>query len=150
MYARRAYLGKGIRVAYCVTNSVAVRPPVFSVMPRFCIAALASVLACALACRAAVLVPPELVRLTGLSEVELIHLLEPRDTTASCPSSANFTGVFSGPAQPSPADIIRRNSFVKRVGTGLKLAGESFKPVGANIYWLGLDENVVSVSSTQA
>ena len=112
-------------------------------MVRSCLVALASALAFASAGRAAVVVPPEFSALTGLSEAELLHLLQPRDIDATCPSTANFTGVFSGPGQPSPAEIVKRNSHVERVGTQLKLAGETFKPVGANIYWLGLDENVM-------
>lgn len=107
------------------------------------LAALASVLVYTLASRAAVVVPPEFSTVTGLSEAELLELLQPRDTEASCPSTANFTGVFSGPDKPSFEDIIRRNSFVTRKGAKLELAGEHFKPVGANIYWIGLDENVM-------
>ncbi|VDB95985.1 unnamed protein product [Peniophora sp. CBMAI 1063] len=112
-------------------------------MVRSYLAALASVLVGALASHAAVIVPPELATFTGLSEVELLHLLQPRDAEASCPSTANFTGIFSGPGKPSRVEVLKRNSFVKRSGTKLKLAGEPFKPVGANIYWLGLDENVI-------
>lgn len=111
-------------------------------MARLYLARLASALIYALASRAAVVVPPKLSSIAGLSEAELLYLLHPRDTEASCPSTANFTGIFPGPGQPSLEGMIRRNSFVKRNGTSLELAGESFKPVGANIYWLGLDENV--------
>ena len=37
------------------------------------------------------------------------------------------------------------DTFVKRIGSQLVLKGESFRFSGANIYWLGLDENVAGV-----
>jgi mannan endo-1,4-beta-mannosidase len=43
-----------------------------------------------------------------------------------------------------PAEIIlRRNAHVYRDGKTLKLQGEQWTASGANVYWLGLDENVV-------
>ncbi|GAA6041852.1 hypothetical protein JCM8097_004507 [Rhodosporidiobolus ruineniae] len=35
-----------------------------------------------------------------------------------------------------------RNTFVSRNGSRLEVNGDEFKAVGANVYWLGLDENV--------
>lgn len=34
-------------------------------------------------------------------------------------------------------------NICERVGTQLTLAGEPFRIVGPNVYWLGLDENVM-------
>ncbi|KAG9239475.1 glycoside hydrolase [Amylocarpus encephaloides] len=39
--------------------------------------------------------------------------------------------------------VLRRNSYVYREGTTLKLQGQPWTASGANVYWLGLDENVV-------
>jgi mannan endo-1,4-beta-mannosidase len=36
-----------------------------------------------------------------------------------------------------------RNSYVYREGTTLRLLGDQYTASGANIYWLGLDENVI-------
>lgn len=36
-----------------------------------------------------------------------------------------------------------RNSYVYRDGTTLKLLGEKYTTSGSNVYWLGLDENVI-------
>ncbi|KAG0649670.1 hypothetical protein D0Z07_3947 [Hyphodiscus hymeniophilus] len=44
--------------------------------------------------------------------------------------------------QPSEADIAR-SSYVYRDGTSLRLLGDHWTASGANVYWLGLDENVV-------
>ncbi|KAI0030945.1 glycoside hydrolase [Vararia minispora EC-137] len=90
-------------------------------------------------CVAAFALPPEIASLTGLSDSQFDELL-PR---ASCPESINGTGIISGPSFPDEIDILKRNSFVKRDGVKLTLLGEEFRPVGANIYWLGLDENVI-------
>ncbi|KAH8747880.1 glycoside hydrolase superfamily [Hyaloscypha finlandica] len=39
--------------------------------------------------------------------------------------------------------LYARNSYVYREGTSLKLLGEPWTAEGANVYWLGLDENVI-------
>jgi hypothetical protein len=44
--------------------------------------------------------------------------------------------------QPNLA-LYARNSYVYREGTSLKLLGEPWTAEGANVYWLGLDENVI-------
>ena len=36
-----------------------------------------------------------------------------------------------------------RDEFVQRDGCSLTLGGKPWKAVGANVYWLGLDENIV-------
>jgi mannan endo-1,4-beta-mannosidase len=38
---------------------------------------------------------------------------------------------------------IARNSYVYREGTSLRLLGDHWTASGANVYWLGLDENVI-------
>ncbi len=38
---------------------------------------------------------------------------------------------------------LARNSYVYRDGSSLKLNGETWTASGANVYWLGLDENVI-------
>ena len=43
-----------------------------------------------------------------------------------------------------PNDVnIARNSYVYRDGTTLRLLGDHWTASGANVYWLGLDENVI-------
>ena len=37
---------------------------------------------------------------------------------------------------------LERNSYVYRQGAELRLNGKPFTAIGANVYWLGLDENV--------
>lgn len=44
--------------------------------------------------------------------------------------------------QPNEADLAR-NSYVYRDGTTLRLLGDHWTASGANVYWLGLDENVI-------
>lgn len=44
--------------------------------------------------------------------------------------------------QPNEVNIAR-NSYITRDGTSLKLLGEHWTASGANVYWLGLDENVI-------
>ena len=89
---------------------------------------------------ALVALPRELSAVTGLSDAHLRRLVTP---AANCSVNDTAGGVFPGPGSPSALDLVKRNSFVKRVGTKLQLAGQEFRIVGANIYWLGLDENVM-------
>jgi len=44
--------------------------------------------------------------------------------------------------QPNLVNIAR-NSYVYRQGSSLRLLGDHFTASGANVYWLGLDENVI-------
>lgn len=115
---------------------------------------------------------PEL-RLTGLTEEQLDRLIQPRVSVisvanSSCPANvtaANLNVTFPEPTFPSTQDLLKRNYFVEkyikyifklwvccfntsvccRDGTKLKLVGKDFRIVGANAYWLGLDENVMYV-----
>lgn len=45
-----------------------------------------------------------------------------------------------------PLSSATRDGFVSRAGTRLLLNGQTFRFSGANIYWLGLDENVYGIS----
>lgn len=43
-----------------------------------------------------------------------------------------------------PLEVLAdRNSFITREGAELQLNGERWTAAGANVYWLGLDENVI-------
>ncbi|KAI5481657.1 mannan endo-1,4-beta-mannosidase, glycoside hydrolase family 5 protein [Pseudohyphozyma bogoriensis] len=48
-----------------------------------------------------------------------------------------------GPGLGTFSYLPRPSTFVKRSGSGLTLDGNEYRIVGPNIYWLGLDENVV-------
>ncbi|EIM84910.1 glycoside hydrolase [Stereum hirsutum FP-91666 SS1] len=91
-------------------------------------------------------IPSDLPELTSLAHTDLERLLSTtlpvrRQTeNETCPASV---GSFPSPTSPSIYDLEKRNAFVKRVGTQLTLAGEPFRIVGPNVYWLGLDENVI-------
>ncbi|KAH8118194.1 glycoside hydrolase [Phellopilus nigrolimitatus] len=98
----------------------------------------------------ALVLPSDLSELTGLSDSQLKQLLyidapsfslEARAT--NCSSNDTAGGVFPGPTVPTTNDLLKRNAFVTREGTKLQLLGEDFRIVGSNIYWLGLDENVI-------
>ncbi|KAA1472200.1 glycoside hydrolase [Dentipellis sp. KUC8613] len=95
----------------------------------------------------AVKLPVEIAEITGLSDAQIRSLIEPSkflDARATdCPVNITSGGVFAGPGSPDAEGLLKRNSFVTRQGTKLKLLGKDFRVVGANIYWLGLDENVI-------
>ncbi|BGP00759.1 Glycoside hydrolase superfamily [Rhodotorula toruloides] len=57
-------------------------------------------------------------------------------TPTASSSRYTLTAASQLPTPRSPT------SFVARTGTRLTLDGDDFKAVGANVYWLGLDENV--------
>ena len=70
------------------------------------------------------------------------------------PLTAAVSSIFpkgSAPLTPQilktilePNEInIARNSYVSRDGTTLRLLGDHWTASGANVYWLGLDENVI-------
>ncbi len=64
-----------------------------------------------------------------------------------------ISSVFPSPSQLTseilqtfldPIEVnLARNSYVYRDGTTLRLNGEKWTASGANVYWLGLDENVI-------
>ena len=59
------------------------------------------------------------------------------------PSGSKVTKqIISTYAEPITADYAR-NSYVTRDGNKLELMGEPWTASGANVYWLGLDENVI-------
>ncbi|GAA6000169.1 uncharacterized protein JCM10292_004017 [Rhodotorula paludigena] len=68
----------------------------------------------------------------------------PAPPASTCqPGYTDTTGGVVYGAQVGNAPFMPRPStFVKRSGNQLTLDGETFRIVGPNIYWLGLDENV--------
>lgn len=79
--------------------------------------------------------PTEDFKRAGLSDAFVRTSLDAR---AKC----TINETYPAPTLPSLLDLVKRNAFVERRGTELFLAGEPFRIVGPNIYWLGLDENV--------
>ncbi|KAG8734814.1 hypothetical protein FRC10_011398 [Ceratobasidium sp. 414] len=73
----------------------------------------------------------------------VVAALLPLSVIAQCSNNDTTGGVLPGPTLPSAEDLLKRNSFVTRKGSSLYLLGKEFRMVGPNIYWLGLDENVV-------
>jgi mannan endo-1,4-beta-mannosidase len=83
----------------------------------------------------------------------LTPTLPVRETTPSQAIAALVSSVFppnttltkqivSTYLEPNLA-LYARNSYVYREGSSLKLLGEPWTASGANVYWLGLDENVI-------
>jgi hypothetical protein len=65
---------------------------------------------------------------------------------ASIKSLLSSTSITSEILQSFLAPIevqVARNSYVVRDGTALRLNGVNWTASGANVYWLGLDENVI-------
>ncbi|KAI0310840.1 glycoside hydrolase [Amylostereum chailletii] len=93
----------------------------------------------------AISLPPEVSAFTGLSPQQLRGLMPTNHPVlrAACAVNDTSDGVFTGPSTPDHEGILKRNSFVRREGTKLTLLGQDFRFVGSNIYWLGLDENVI-------
>jgi mannan endo-1,4-beta-mannosidase len=59
------------------------------------------------------------------------------------PAGAQLTSqILATFLQPNEANLAR-NSYVYRDGTTLRLLGDHWTASGANVYWLGLDENVI-------
>lgn len=81
--------------------------------------------------------------MTGFSLSKLVaSTLLPLAVVAQCYNDTSG-GVLPGPTWPSTYDLLKRNAFVTREGSSLYLLGKEFRMVGPNIYWLGLDENVI-------
>ncbi|TVY47505.1 Mannan endo-1,4-beta-mannosidase [Lachnellula occidentalis] len=69
------------------------------------------------------------------------------------PIASAFSSILSHHAPLTPQILqtllepnkvnLARNSYVYREGTTLKLLGDKYTESGANVYWLGLDENVI-------
>jgi mannan endo-1,4-beta-mannosidase len=60
-----------------------------------------------------------------------------------CPDCAPMTPQILKTFLEPNAINIGRNSYITRQGTTLRLNGEKWTASGANVYWLGLDENVI-------
>ncbi|HLL66362.1 MAG TPA: carbohydrate binding domain-containing protein [Micromonosporaceae bacterium] len=62
------------------------------------------------------------------------------------PDTGGATAADAGPGSDGGTDPALADQFVTRAGSTLQLNGETFRFGGANIYWLGLDENVGGVA----
>lgn len=62
---------------------------------------------------------------------------------AICPNCAPMTPQILKTFLEPNAINIGRNSYITRQGTTLRLNGDKWTANGANVYWLGLDENVI-------
>ncbi len=69
----------------------------------------------------------------------VIKSLFPDNAAKTAPLTHEILGTFREPNDINYA----RNSYVYRDGTALKLNGDVWTASGANVYWLGLDENVI-------
>jgi mannan endo-1,4-beta-mannosidase len=58
------------------------------------------------------------------------------------PNTTLTNQIISTYLEPNTA-LYARNSYVYRNGTSLMLLGKPWTASGANVYWLGLDENVI-------
>ncbi|KAJ7289339.1 glycoside hydrolase [Mycena rebaudengoi] len=88
-------------------------------------------------------IPREIYEHSGYTPEEISVLLQAHKPDDCVKPNTTTRGVIEGPHVPSLKEIRQRNAFVKREGTKLTLLGEPFVFVGPNIYWLGLDENVI-------
>ncbi|KZT61799.1 glycoside hydrolase family 5 protein [Calocera cornea HHB12733] len=70
------------------------------------------------------------------------YYYQPSYSTSSVASCNSNENQFPGTTSPSSEDLRKRDDWVTRSGSKLYLDGYEFRPVGPNIYWLGLDENV--------
>lgn len=55
------------------------------------------------------------------------------------PLTSQILGTYLEPTKA----LFARNSYVYREGTSLRLLGDPWTASGANVYWLGLDENII-------
>lgn len=74
-----------------------------------------------------------------LAQVETILNTSIKSILSSSSVTSQVLQSFLEPLQVQ----VGRNSYVYRDGTGLKLNGVHWTASGANVYWLGLDENVI-------
>ncbi|GAA5858364.1 hypothetical protein JCM1840_001167 [Sporobolomyces johnsonii] len=80
---------------------------------------------------------------TTSTSTTVLTLPSPPSTSCATPYMNTAGGAVYGPGLGNFSFSPRPSTFVKRSGTGLTLDGEEFRIVGPNIYWLGLDENVI-------
>ncbi|KAK1810214.1 hypothetical protein LTR12_015422 [Friedmanniomyces endolithicus] len=64
------------------------------------------------------------------------------DPAESGPFAPITDQILKDYVEPIEAQLLR-NSYVVRTGSKLELGGEHWTASGANVYWLGLDENVI-------
>ena len=75
----------------------------------------------------------------GPSEIQSLTPALKSIFPAGAPLTSQILSTF---LQPNEANVAR-NSYVYRDGTTLRLLGDHWTASGANVYWLGLDENVI-------
>ncbi|KAK5704510.1 hypothetical protein LTR17_021818 [Elasticomyces elasticus] len=71
----------------------------------------------------------------------LTKLLQ-NDPAQTGPFAPVTSQIIKDYVEPIAAQLLR-NSYVVRTGSKLELGGEHWTASGANVYWLGLDENVI-------
>ncbi|GAA5840838.1 hypothetical protein JCM9279_001235 [Rhodotorula babjevae] len=78
------------------------------------------------------------------TKTSTVALTLPAPPASTCqPQYTNTAGgAVYGPGLGSFNFLPRPSTFVKRSGNKLTLDGDTYRIVGPNIYWLGLDENV--------
>ncbi|GAA5823456.1 hypothetical protein JCM3770_006043 [Rhodotorula araucariae] len=78
------------------------------------------------------------------STTSTVALTLPAPPASTCATQYTNTagGAVYGPGLGDVPFLPRPSTFVQRSGNKLKLDGETYRIVGPNIYWLGLDENV--------
>ncbi|BGP38816.1 hypothetical protein JCM10449v2_002754 [Rhodotorula kratochvilovae] len=83
-------------------------------------------------------------RSASSSKTSTAVLTLPAPPASTCATQYTNTagGAVYGPGLGDFAFLPRPSTFVKRSGNKLVLDGETYRIVGPNIYWLGLDENV--------
>ncbi|KAK3112816.1 hypothetical protein LTR53_010497 [Teratosphaeriaceae sp. CCFEE 6253] len=80
----------------------------------------------------------------GLSSIisSLEKLLSGVKSGTYAPVTTQIISDYIEPIEERQTQILR-NSYVVRKGTELQLGGKRWTASGANVYWLGLDENVI-------
>ncbi|TNY24545.1 glycoside hydrolase superfamily [Rhodotorula diobovata] len=83
-------------------------------------------------------------RTASSTKTSTVALTLPAPPASTCqPQYTNTAGgAVYGPGLGDFNFLPRPSTFVKRSGNKLTLDGETYRIVGPNIYWLGLDENV--------
>ncbi|CAD6569290.1 MAG: hypothetical protein CYPHOPRED_003272 [Cyphobasidiales sp. Tagirdzhanova-0007] len=66
--------------------------------------------------------------------------VQPRTTSSTTTCAPSYTGGAS--TISATGTLPKPTAFVARSGMQLELSGQAYRPVGPNIYWLGLDQNV--------
>jgi mannan endo-1,4-beta-mannosidase len=93
-------------------------------------------------------------KLSALALLTLAAAAPSSSPSKAAPLTAAISSIFPQGGAPLTPQILKtflepneaniaRNSYVYRDGTTLRLFGDRWTASGANVYWLGLDENVI-------